>query len=172
MENENTKVTVGLGYTLNLGNFQSLRIDVSVSDNKREGENTNDAFERVYKFVEEKLAEKVRESQDEAEAQHMADRKDRMALLSRYSKLHTVRYEQKPSLNLNVEQWAADALIESYGLPECYDLLHYYFDTATSPSWKWFANYADKIIDGKASVEQDLKERAERRLRAKEWLNE
>jgi hypothetical protein len=68
MENENTKVTVGLGYTLNLGNFQSLRIDVSVSDNKREGENTNDAFERVYKFVEEKLAEKVRESQDEAEA--------------------------------------------------------------------------------------------------------
>ncbi|CAB4242206.1 hypothetical protein UFOVP222_51 [uncultured Caudovirales phage] len=68
MENDSTKVTVGLGYTLNLGNFQSLRIDVSVSDSKRNGENTNDAFERVYKFVEEKLAEKVRESQDEAEA--------------------------------------------------------------------------------------------------------
>lgn len=68
MENDSTKVTVGLGYTLNLGNFQSLRIDVSVSDSKREGENTNDAFERVYKFVEEKLAEKVKESQDEAEA--------------------------------------------------------------------------------------------------------
>lgn len=68
MENDSTKVTVGLGYTLNLGNFQSLRIDVSVSDSKREGENTNDAFERVYKFVEDKLAEKVRESQDEAEA--------------------------------------------------------------------------------------------------------
>jgi hypothetical protein len=67
MENDSTKVTVGLGYTLNLGNFQSLRIDVSVTDNKREGENTNDAFERVYKFVEEKLAEKVKESQDEAE---------------------------------------------------------------------------------------------------------
>lgn len=68
MENENTKVTVGLGYTLNLGNFQSLRIDISVTDNKREGENTNDAFERVYKFVEEKVAEKVRESQDEADS--------------------------------------------------------------------------------------------------------
>jgi hypothetical protein len=53
----------------------------------------------------------------------MAERKDRMALLSRYSKLHTVRYEEKPSLNLNVEQWASDALIESYGIPECYDLL-------------------------------------------------
>jgi len=67
MENENTKVTVGLGYTLNLGNFQSLRIDISITDNKRDGENTNDAFERVYKFVEEKLAEKVKESVEEAE---------------------------------------------------------------------------------------------------------
>ena len=66
MENDNTKVTVGLGYTLNLGNFQSLRIDLSVTDNKREGENTNDAFERVYSFVEAKLAEKVRESVEEA----------------------------------------------------------------------------------------------------------
>ncbi len=67
MENDSTKVTVGLGYTLNLGNFQSLRIDLSVSDNKREGENTEQAFERVYKFVEEKLTEKVRESQEEAD---------------------------------------------------------------------------------------------------------
>ena len=68
MENENTKVTVGLGYTLNLGNFQSLRIDLSVTDNKREGENVNDAFERVYSFVEEKLANKVREASSEIES--------------------------------------------------------------------------------------------------------
>lgn len=68
MNNNDTKVTVGLGYTLNLGNFQSLRIDLSVSDSKREGENTTDAFERVYKFVEEKLAEKVKESLEETES--------------------------------------------------------------------------------------------------------
>ena len=67
MENENTKVKVGLGYTLNLGNFQSLRIDLEVIDNKREGENTNEAFERVYSFVEEKLAEKVKEASAEIE---------------------------------------------------------------------------------------------------------
>ena len=67
MENENTKVTVGLGYTLNLGNFQSLRIDLSVADNKREGENTAEAFERVYSFVEAKLAEKIKESAEEIE---------------------------------------------------------------------------------------------------------
>ena len=67
MENETTKVTVGLGYTLNLGNFQSLRIDLSVTDNKRDGENTNEAFERVYSFVESKLEEKVAEAQGELE---------------------------------------------------------------------------------------------------------
>ena len=102
----------------------------------------------------------------------MAERKDRMALLSRYSKLHTAKYTEKPSLNLNVEQWAADALIESYTLQECYDLLQYYFDVAQTPAWKYFANYAEKIIDSKAEQEKDLKERAERRQRAKAWLNE
>lgn len=102
----------------------------------------------------------------------MADRKDRMALLSRYAKLHTKHYEQRVTLNLNVEQWAADALIESYTLPFCYDLLEYYFSVAQSPTWKYFANYADKIIDARQEYEQDLKERAERRRKAKEWLNE
>jgi hypothetical protein len=68
MNNEDTKVTVGLGYTLNLGNFQSLRIDLSVTDNKREGENTNEAFDRVYSFVEAKLSEKVKEATSEIES--------------------------------------------------------------------------------------------------------
>jgi hypothetical protein len=66
MNNEDTKVRVALGYTLNLGNFQSLRIDVEVQDTKREGDSTiNDAFNRVYDFVEQKLTEKVNESKAE-----------------------------------------------------------------------------------------------------------
>lgn len=67
MQNEDTKVGVTLGYTLNLGNFQSLRIDLTVNDSKREGENTDQAFERVYKFVEDKLTEKVAEAKAELE---------------------------------------------------------------------------------------------------------
>jgi hypothetical protein len=67
MENENTKVGVTLGYTLNLGNFQSLRIDLNVIDNKRESETINEAFDRVYSFVETKLAEKVTEAKSEVE---------------------------------------------------------------------------------------------------------
>ena len=65
MENESTKVNVTLGYTLNLGNFQSLRLDLGVVDSKRDGETTNDAFERVYKFVEDKLTEKINEAKSE-----------------------------------------------------------------------------------------------------------
>lgn len=65
MENESTKVSVTLGYTLNLGNFQSLRVDLGIVDSKREGENTGEAFERVYKFVEDKLADKVNEAKAE-----------------------------------------------------------------------------------------------------------
>ena len=102
----------------------------------------------------------------------MAERKDRMALLSRYSKLHTAKYEQKPSLNLNVEQWSADSLIQSYGISACYDLLEYYFSIAQEPSWNYFAYNAEKILNGKLEVEQDIKEREERRKLARRWISE
>jgi hypothetical protein len=65
MNNEETKVNVTLGYTLNLGNFQSLRLDLGVVDSRREGETINDAFERVYSFVESKLTEKLAEAKSE-----------------------------------------------------------------------------------------------------------
>jgi hypothetical protein len=68
MNNEETKVRVALGYTLNLGNFQSLRIDLEITDSKREGENTDQAFTRVYEFVENKLSDKVKEATAELEA--------------------------------------------------------------------------------------------------------
>ena len=75
-------------------------------------------------------------------------------------------------MNLNVDQWSADALIESYGISECYDVLEYYFSIAQEPSWNYFAYNTEKIINGRAEVEQDKKDRAERRQMAKEWLGE
>jgi hypothetical protein len=64
-EKNETKVSVTLGYTLNLGNFQSLRLDLGVVDSKRESETVNEAMERVYTFVESKLAEKINEAKAE-----------------------------------------------------------------------------------------------------------
>ncbi|NDB61158.1 hypothetical protein EB001_22365 [bacterium] len=64
---DETKISVTLGYTHNLGNFQSLRLDLGVVDSKRDGENIDQAFERVYKFVEDKLTEKVAEAKADSE---------------------------------------------------------------------------------------------------------
>jgi hypothetical protein len=102
----------------------------------------------------------------------MADRKERMSLLSRYSQLHFARYNLRPTHNINAEQWAADSLIESYGLFGCYDLLAYYFEASQTPTWKYFANYAEKILEAKEQLEQDNKERKERLKMARAWLNE
>lgn len=66
MEDRNeTQVSVTLGYTLNLGNFQSLRVDLGVVDHVRNGETTNEAMDRVYDFVEAKVIEKVQEAKAE-----------------------------------------------------------------------------------------------------------
>ena len=56
-----TNVKVELQFTRNLGNFESVKIGIGVEDWVREGENTSTATDRVYKFVEEKLIEKVAE---------------------------------------------------------------------------------------------------------------
>lgn len=101
----------------------------------------------------------------------MATYKERMSLLHKYAKLHLVKYGAKPVHNINVEQWAADNLIESYGQYECYDLLEYYFKAAESPSWKNFAMQADRIYQAMQQQKRDEEERKERRRLAKEWLN-
>jgi hypothetical protein len=62
---EPTRVTWTLGYTLNTGNFQSLRLDCQVEDYVREGESTKDASNRVYSFVEEELVDKLNQAREE-----------------------------------------------------------------------------------------------------------
>jgi hypothetical protein len=55
-----TTVRIGLKFVRNLGNYESIHIDVGVEDQVRQGENVDQAAERVYAFVESKLAEKVK----------------------------------------------------------------------------------------------------------------
>ena len=62
---EPTKVQWSLGFTLNTGNFQSLRLDCQITDYVREEETTKEASDRVYKFVEEQLSEKLSEARKE-----------------------------------------------------------------------------------------------------------
>jgi len=60
-----TKVKVDLSFTRNLGNFESIKIGIGVEDSVREGESVNDATDRIYKFVEDKLVEKTQEVEEE-----------------------------------------------------------------------------------------------------------
>lgn len=60
-----TRVKVDLSFTRNLGNYESIRIGIGVEDDVRSGENVNEATERVYKFVEDKLIEKTNEVEKE-----------------------------------------------------------------------------------------------------------
>lgn len=62
---DKTTVTVNLGYTLNLGNFQSLRVDLGCTDFVRDGENVDAAMERVYDFVESKVVGKIEDAKKE-----------------------------------------------------------------------------------------------------------
>lgn len=65
MQGNQTSVRVELQFTRNLGNYESIKLSVGVEDFVRTGENTNTATDRVYKFVEDKLIEKVKEIESE-----------------------------------------------------------------------------------------------------------
>lgn len=60
-----TRVKVDLSFTRNLGNYESIRINVGVEDDVRSGETVDSATERVYEFVESKLVQKTSEVEEE-----------------------------------------------------------------------------------------------------------
>jgi hypothetical protein len=62
---EQTKIQWNLGFTMNTGNFQSLRLDCQVTDFVRDTESTKEASDRVYAFVEQQLIEKLNEAKEE-----------------------------------------------------------------------------------------------------------
>lgn len=60
-----TSVKVELQYVRNLGNYESIRVNLGVEDSVRSGESANTAMDRVYAFVEKKLIEKMEEIESE-----------------------------------------------------------------------------------------------------------
>jgi hypothetical protein len=57
-----TKVRVALKFVRNLGNYESIHVELGVEDYVRDTEaNVDTAMNRVYNYVETKLMEKVQE---------------------------------------------------------------------------------------------------------------
>lgn len=60
MTEQVTKISVRLGTTVNLGDFENVRLDVEVQDHVRSTDkSTGAAVDRVFNLVEAKLAEKL-----------------------------------------------------------------------------------------------------------------
>jgi hypothetical protein len=101
----------------------------------------------------------------------VADRKERFALVSLFEKHCKMNDVAKPILNKNKEQWAADALLESFTFDELSDAMRYYFKVNQRPTWSWYSNNVEKIIAAEEADRQDKEFRAEMREKAKEWMN-
>lgn len=53
------EVNVQLGFTLNTGNFQNVRIDVGATDHVHNGETVDEAIDRLYETLGAQLVAKV-----------------------------------------------------------------------------------------------------------------
>lgn len=51
-ERKPDRINVDMGFTRNLGNFQTMRIDIGLASDRLEGETKEEHFRRVYEFVE------------------------------------------------------------------------------------------------------------------------
>jgi hypothetical protein len=60
------QVTVSAGMTINLGNFESLRLDYGITDKVRNYEEPIDAINRLEVIVQEHLTARIKEERDEA----------------------------------------------------------------------------------------------------------
>ena len=52
---------MSLKFVRNLGNYESVHVDIGVEDYVRQNETVDSAVDRVYAFVEDKLEQKVKE---------------------------------------------------------------------------------------------------------------
>lgn len=99
----------------------------------------------------------------------MADKKQRFAILTRFKKYLSER-GLSSDINIYSQQWAAEAMIESYGYQETLDAIEYYFRISASPDWTWFSYNSEKVIQSKRLEEEDNIIRAKLRDGARKWL--
>ena len=100
----------------------------------------------------------------------MADKKQRFAIISRFEKNAREKGVAIQPINKYSQQWAADAMIESYGYEQSLDIVDYYFVVSASPDWSWLAYNSERLIQSKALEEDDRVLRARLRQGAKKWL--
>lgn len=99
----------------------------------------------------------------------MADKKLRFALMNRYKK-RLLEIGKSQDINMFAQQWAADALIDSFGYDSCLNAIDYYVRVNKSPDWQWLTYNMEKVLQSMKMEEEDIKTRAALREGAKKWL--
>jgi len=64
MRLSNKRIEVNLGRTVNLGNYESLRIDVSLGGDIPDGEGVSDNVDDIYSLLTNIINEKIMESKN------------------------------------------------------------------------------------------------------------
>lgn len=59
MENHKTVVKYSVKFVRNLGNYETMHIEVGIEDQTREGETVPVAYDRIKNFVEKKVMQEV-----------------------------------------------------------------------------------------------------------------
>jgi len=65
---DTTRVSAHIGFTLNVGNFQALKVDLGIEDTVHSDENPDQAMDRIYNYLEKKLIKKLQDTQKEIDA--------------------------------------------------------------------------------------------------------
>lgn len=99
----------------------------------------------------------------------MVDKKLRFALMTYFTKKSKARGINE-QINQFAGQWAADALIESYGYDTIISAIDFHFKVSPRPNWTWFTYNADKVVAAQQEYELDQVNRLVAREKAKEWL--
>lgn len=63
--NDKTVVKYSAKFVRNLGNYESVHVNIGVEDGIRNDENIFDAYARVKKFVEQRLVQEIKELEQE-----------------------------------------------------------------------------------------------------------
>ena len=62
----NDRVEIAYDFTVNLGNFENVKVHVGYASDVKQGETTDEAYSRVDDFVSEKISKEVEEARKAA----------------------------------------------------------------------------------------------------------
>lgn len=102
----------------------------------------------------------------------MSDKKQRYAIINYFKKKAAEYGVSTKPINIHSQQWAAEAMIESYGYEECFAIIDYYFYVTETPDWSWLTYNSERLVQSKLAEEEDRELRKHLRRGAKKWLED